>query len=69
MSSLVDSVKSAWYVEGHIAIQIESGVESSFPVSRNPRLQAALIAIDQVYSLSKLAEQRTSENYSGGTPS
>ena len=38
MSTLVDSVKSAHYKQGHIVVAMESGVEIRFPVVKNPRL-------------------------------
>lgn len=38
MSTLVDTAKRAFYRDGHIVIEMESGVEVRFPVSQNPRL-------------------------------
>jgi hypothetical protein len=38
MSTLVDTLKSAVYQDGHIVIIMESGVEIRFPVAGNPRL-------------------------------
>lgn len=38
MNTLVDTVKSVLYRDGHIVISMNSGVEVRFPVSRNPRL-------------------------------
>ncbi|HEY3325471.1 MAG TPA: DUF2442 domain-containing protein [Planctomycetota bacterium] len=38
MSTLVDTVKSARYKQGHIVVAMESGVEIRFPVAKNPRL-------------------------------
>lgn len=39
MSTLVDTPKTASYVDGHIVVRMDSGVEFRFPVSGNPRLQ------------------------------
>lgn len=38
MSTLVDTVKSAIYRDGHIIVTMDSEVEVCFPVARNPRL-------------------------------
>ena len=38
MSTLVDSVKSAFYRDGQVLIVMQSGVEIRFPVAGNPRL-------------------------------
>jgi len=38
MSTLVDTITSAAYREGHIIILTENGVETRFPVALNPRL-------------------------------
>jgi len=38
MSTLVDSAKNAFYRDGHILIEMDSGIEVRFPVSRNLRL-------------------------------
>ncbi len=38
MNTLVDTAQRASYQDGHIVIQMESGVELRFPVDRNPRL-------------------------------
>jgi len=38
MSTLVDTAKKAFYRDGHILIEMDSGVEIRFPVNRNPRL-------------------------------
>jgi hypothetical protein len=38
MSTLVDTVKSVVYQDGHIVIAMQSGVELRFPVAENPRL-------------------------------
>jgi len=38
MSTLVDTVKSTLYRQGHIVVTMESGVEVRFPVAKNPRL-------------------------------
>jgi len=38
MNTLVDRVRSAVYVEGHIQVTMESGVEIRFPVAANSRL-------------------------------
>jgi len=38
MNTLVDTAKSATFRTGHILVQMRSGVEIRFPVSRNPRL-------------------------------
>lgn len=38
MSTLVDTVKSAQYKQGHVVLAMESGVEIRFPVAKNPRL-------------------------------
>jgi len=38
MSTLVDTVKSARYHDGHVVVQMTSGVEIRFPVAGNPRL-------------------------------
>ena len=38
MSTLVDTVRSAIYRDGHIVVTMESGVELRFPVAGNPRL-------------------------------
>ena len=39
MSTLIDSIKSAQHINGTMVIQMESGVEIRFPVSRNTRLR------------------------------
>ncbi len=38
MNTLVDTVLSAAYSDGHIAAKMESGVEIRFPIVGNPRL-------------------------------
>lgn len=38
MSTLVDQVKSAVYLDGHIVVIMESELEIRFPVVGNPRL-------------------------------
>lgn len=38
MNTLVDTAKRASYRDGHILIEMDSGVELRFPVDRNPRL-------------------------------
>jgi Protein of unknown function (DUF2442) len=38
MSTLVDTVRIAAFIDGHILVRMEGGVEMRFPVSRNPRL-------------------------------
>jgi hypothetical protein len=38
MSALVDSLKSACYMDGHIVIIMRSGVKIRFPVAGNHRL-------------------------------
>jgi len=38
MSTLVDTLKSAIYKDGHIVIIMRSGVEIHFPVAGKPRL-------------------------------
>ena len=38
MNTLVDKAKKAIYRDGHILIEMDSGVEVRFPVERNPRL-------------------------------
>ncbi len=38
MSTLVDSAKQAYFSDGHIEIEMESGVQVRFPISGNPRL-------------------------------
>ncbi len=38
MNTLADIVRSARYLDGWIVIQMESGVEIRFPVSKNPVL-------------------------------
>ena len=38
MNTLLDSVKNARYADGHILIEMHSGVEVRFPVRGNPRL-------------------------------
>ena len=38
MSTLVDTLKSAIYKDGHIEITMRSGVEIRFPIAGNPRL-------------------------------
>ena len=38
MSTLIDSIKSARYVDHDMVIQMGSSVEIRFPVSKNPRL-------------------------------
>jgi hypothetical protein len=38
MSTLVDTAKSASYIDGHIVVSMASGVEICFPAARNPRL-------------------------------
>ena len=38
MSTLVDTVKAASFIDGHIVVFMDSGVEIRFPAARNPRL-------------------------------
>ncbi len=38
MNTLADRAKKAIYRDGHILIEMDSGVEVRFPASRNPRL-------------------------------
>jgi hypothetical protein len=38
MSTLVETAKKAFLEEGKIVVQMDSGAEIRFPVSRNPRL-------------------------------
>lgn len=38
MNTLVDTARTATYRDGLILIEMRSGVEVRFPVSRNPRL-------------------------------
>ena len=38
MNTLVETVKRAVFHEGYILIEMDSGMEVRFPVSRNPRL-------------------------------
>ena len=38
MNTLVNPAKTATYRDGHILIEMESGLEIRFPVARNPRL-------------------------------
>ena len=38
MNTLLDTAKSARYDDGHILIEMHSGVEVRFPVQGNPRL-------------------------------
>jgi len=38
MNTLVDTVRSAAYSDGHIVVTMESGVEIRFPIAGNPRL-------------------------------
>jgi hypothetical protein len=38
MNTLADTAKTATYREGHILIEMHSGVEVRFPTRRNPRL-------------------------------
>lgn len=38
MSTLVDTAKTVFYIDGHIVVSMGSGVEIRFPVSQNPRL-------------------------------
>ena len=38
MNTLVDTARSASYRDGHILIEMDSGMELRFPVDRNPRL-------------------------------
>ena len=39
MSTLVDRPKTAYYRSGKIVLEMESGLELSFPVEGNPRLE------------------------------
>lgn len=38
MNTLLDTAKTARYVDGHILIEMRGGVEVRFPVQGNPRL-------------------------------
>ena len=38
MSTLVDTARTAAFIDGHIVVRMEGGLEMRFPVSRNPRL-------------------------------
>ena len=38
MNTLVDTVRSATYSDGHIVVIMGSGVEIRFPIAGNPRL-------------------------------
>jgi len=38
MNTLIDTAKQAIYRDGHILIEMDSGVELRFPVQRSPRL-------------------------------
>jgi len=38
MNTLVDTAKTVLYIDGHIVISMDSGVEVRFPIARNPRL-------------------------------
>lgn len=38
MNTLADTAKRASYQDGHVLIQMDSGMELRFPVDRNPRL-------------------------------
>jgi hypothetical protein len=38
MNTLLDTAKAASYADGHILIEMHSGVEVRFPVRGNPRL-------------------------------
>lgn len=39
MSTLIDKPKSAYYRDGKIVLEMESGLELAFPVRGNPRLE------------------------------
>jgi hypothetical protein len=41
MSTLVDTARTAAFIDGHIVVRMEGGIEMRFPVSRNPRLAKA----------------------------
>jgi hypothetical protein len=41
MSTSVDTARTAAFIDGHIVVRMEGGVEMRFPVSRNPRLAKA----------------------------
>ena len=38
MSTLVDTARTAAFIDGRIVVRMEGGLEMRFPVSRNPRL-------------------------------
>jgi hypothetical protein len=44
MSTLVDTVRSAAYSDGHIVVTMDSEVEIRFPVAGNPRLAGGTAA-------------------------
>jgi hypothetical protein len=44
MNTLLDTAKAARYDDGHILIEMHSGVEIRFPVERNPRLAKGSLA-------------------------
>jgi hypothetical protein len=44
MNTLLDTTKAARYVDGHILIEMRSGVEIRFPVAGNPRLAKGSLA-------------------------
>jgi hypothetical protein len=39
MNTLTDTLKASRFRDGHIEVQMNSGLEIRFPVSRNPRLK------------------------------
>lgn len=39
MSALVETAKKAFFSDGNIVVQMDSGAEVRFPVSGNPRLR------------------------------
>jgi len=41
MNTLIDTLKRAYYKNGSIVIQLQSGVEIKFPVAANPRFNSA----------------------------
>ena len=42
MSTMVDTACKAYYADGHIVIDMESGLQIRFPASANPRLADAM---------------------------
>lgn len=41
MNTLIDTLKTALYIEGRVVIELQSGVTIEFPVQGNKRLEGA----------------------------